>query len=325
VDPSPAPRLQFAVVREDPRIEADLVAEFASRRVLLIASGGCTALHLRARFPDLDLTLVDANRAQLAHVQSKLDALADGARGPDADPAGWNIGADDPEGLHERGNFERLFRLFRAALDLFVMAPSERRRLLTDAAATAAPLTEAAYWPAAFAAAFSDELLQAMFGPAATQHAPPGSYPAYFRRRIEAGLAAADRAANPWLHHVLLGHHLSDRAAWPPFLQQPPRDLRPFATIAGTLADVPSFAPYDLVGLSNVLDWTDAAGCYALGRRLAAELRPGAAVLWRQLNDPRPLAEVFLPEIVCDPERDARLTQRERSLFYDHVHFGIRQ
>lgn len=325
MDPSPTPLPQFAVVREDPRLEAELIAEFAPRRVLLIASGGCTALHLRARFPELDLTLVDANQAQLAHVQRKLDALAGGARGPDRDPAGWNIGVDDPAGLHERGNFERLFRLFRAALDLFVMPAAERRRLLADASAAASPLTDAAYWAAAFATAFHDELLQAMFGPAAIQHARPGSYPAYFRRRIEAGLAADDRTTNPWLHHVLLGHYLTDRAAWPPFLQQPPRDLRPFVTIAGTLADVPSFAPYDLVGLSNVLDWTDAAGCHALARRLAAELRPGAMVLWRQLNDPRRLAEAFLPEIVCDPGRDARLTQRERSLFYDRVHCGIRR
>lgn len=316
--------LQFAVVREDPRLESDLVHERRPRRVLLVASGGCTALHLRARFPQLALTLVDSNPAQLAHVQHKLDALACDTRRPAAAPALWNIGEPDPEGLHERGNFERLFRLFRGMLDLFVLPAEQRRQLCSDPTADCHALLEHRYWRAAFSCTFGDEVLQAMFGPAATQHAPHGSYPDYFRRRLEAGLAAPDRTTNPWLHHVLLGHYLTDPHAWPPFLREPPRELRPFEVIAGDLAAVPSFAPFDLVSLSNVLDWTDDAGCRALARRLGDELCSGAAVLWRQLNDPRPLAALFAPRIVCDPARDAQLPARERSLFYDQVHLGLR-
>ena len=52
-------RVQFAVVREDPRIERALVEEHRPRRALLVASGGCTAMALRAWFPDLEVVLVD--------------------------------------------------------------------------------------------------------------------------------------------------------------------------------------------------------------------------------------------------------------------------
>lgn len=313
-------RLQFAVVREDPRLEADLIAERGARHALLVGSAGCTALHLRARFPALAITLVDLNPAQLAHVQRKLDALAGGRP-----PAAWNVGTDDPDGLHEAGNFERLFRLFRTVLDLFVLPADERAARLADPQARWDDVLRHPYWRVAFATAFGDELLLAMFGPNAIQHAPPGSYPDYFRRQLEAGLAAGDRAVNPWLHHVLLGRYRDDPAAWPPFLREPPADLRPFASLTAGLLDVPSFAPFDFVSLSNVLDWMDDASCRALLGRLGAELRPGATVLWRQLNDPRPLTGYAAAAFTFDAAADAERTRRERSLFYDRVHTGTRR
>lgn len=318
--PFPPTRLQFAVVREDPRIEQELIAERRPQHALLIASGGCTALHLRRQFPELAITLVEMNPAQLAHVQRKLDALA----APLA-PARWNVGTDDPTALHECGNFERLFRLFRTVLDLFVLPADERARRCADPHANWDDVVQHPYWPVAFATAFGDEMLLAMFGPNAIQHAERGSYPAYFRRRIEAGLAADDRTHNPWLHHVLLGHYLPDAKAWPPFLQQPPRDLQPFPTIAQSLLDVPSFAPFDFVSLSNVLDWMDDAACRTLLQRLGTELRPGSTILWRQLNDPRHLIGHCAPAFAFDPGRDELLTRRERALFYDQVHAGTKR
>lgn len=309
--------LQFAVVREDPRLEAALVRELGARRLLLVASGGCTALHLRAAAPDTEIVLVEPNPAQVAHVDAKLQALARFT------PAAFNIGTDDPAALHECGNFERLFRVFRAVLDQFVVTADERRARCADPRADWRDVTTHRYWPVAFTTAFADELLLAMFGPAAVQHAVRGSYPGYFQRRLEAGLAAADRATNPWLHHVLLGHYLADEAAWPPFLRERPGDLRPFAVLPHDLLAVKSFADFDFVHLSNVLDWMDDAACRALADRLARELRPGAAILWRQLNDPRPLIGYFAPAFAFDAARDGELTTRERALFYDQVHLGV--
>lgn len=315
----PRSPLQFAVVREDPRVEAMLIDELGCRRVLLVGSGGCTALALRGSHPAVGVTLVEPNPAQVAHVQRKLAALAR------FEAERFNVGNDDHEGLSECGNFERLFRVFRAVLDEFVLSAGERASRLVQPDAQWADVFAHPYWPVAFDLAFADAMLLTMFGPAAVQHAAPGSYPAWFRARIESGLRADDRPTNPWLHHVLLGRYLDDPAAWPPFLRQPPRDLRPFPVLPCTLQEVPSFAAFDLVQLSNVLDWLGDDECRLLAARLAEELPAGAAVLWRQLNDPRPLCEYFAPAFAFDVARDARLLARERSLFYDRVHAGIRR
>ncbi|MCA8955396.1 MAG: DUF3419 family protein [Planctomycetes bacterium] len=315
-----APRpLQFAAVREDPRIEERLLRMADARHVLLVGSGGCTALYLRARFPGLPLTVVEPNPAQVDHLAHKLEALAR------FDPARFNVGNADSTGLQECGNFETLFRLFRGALDLFVIPADQRESRCGRADSDWSDVIAHPYWPVAFAVAFGDEILRAMFGPGAVQHASPGSYPRYFRARIEAGLAAGDCASNPWLHHVLLGKYLPHSSAWPPFLRSPPADLGPFPVIAAPLLEVASFAPFDFVHLSNVMDWMDDDGCRALARRLGAELPPGARVLWRQLNDPRDLMGLFADEFEFSAALDAELTADERSLFYNQVHAGTKR
>jgi hypothetical protein len=117
---SPRNRLQFAVTREDPNVELEVLARFPRSRLLLIASGGCTALTLRAVMPDAHITLVDANPEQLAHVDRKLAALRD-LRGADRLRA-FNVGEpSDPSGLSECGNFESLFRGLRGFVQDFVL------------------------------------------------------------------------------------------------------------------------------------------------------------------------------------------------------------
>lgn len=311
--------LQFAAVREDPGIEEQVLREAGARRALIVGSAGCTALHLHAAIPELEIQLVDPNPAQLRHVELKQRALASFV------PTRFNIGTADPQGLHECGNFERLFRLFRDALDRFVISADERRRRFEDESSTWDDVMQHRYWPAAYATVFSNELLVAMFGPDAVQHARPHSYPSYFRQRIEIGLRDPDRNLNPWLHHVMLGHYRETTAAWPPYLRQRPVDVRPFPEHTCTLLEVPSFEPFDFVQLSNVMDWMDNDGCRAIAARLQAELRPGTTILWRQLNNSRDLTGHFAPAFAFDTERDASLTAAERSLFYNQVHCGVRQ
>lgn len=321
IEPLP---VQFAVVREDPRIEERIARERKSRRALLIGSGGCTALHLRAALPELQIQLIDPNPAQLRHVDAKLRALA-AADGSAASLAAFNVDATDEAGLSECGNFERLFRLLRDSLDRFVIPADERQSRLQTPGSNWDDVFGHRYWLAAFASVFHEDLLVAMFGPDAVQHAERGSYPRYFCSRIQRGLQADDRHQNPWLHHVLLGQYLPDAACWPPFLQAKHEDFTAFRTHECPLLDLPSFEDFDFVQLSNVMDWMDEASCVDLARRLVAELRPGATILWRQLNNNRDLAGHFAPAFAFDAERDARLTEQERSLFYNQVRCGIRQ
>jgi S-adenosylmethionine-diacylglycerol 3-amino-3-carboxypropyl transferase len=285
--------LQFAIVREDPEVECALVERFRPRRVVLVASGGCTGLTLAARFPGLDLTLVDPNPAQIAHVEAKVAALR----------AGETDRFLSPDGLSAGGNFEALFGVLRHALRTFVGEP--------DAILADAPVDHP-YWPVAFDLAFSDSLLHAMFGPDATQHAPPGSYPAYFRARLERGLSDPSRHENRFLHHILFGHYLPH--APPPFLGL--RDPR-MTLVAGRLEDVD---PGDMVHLSNVFDWMapDAVA------RLAAHARTARVVTWRQLNNTRDLAPLF-PDHTFDAPFEDALLAGEKSLFYARLRVGVRR
>jgi len=60
-------QLAFAQVREDPFLDASIATRLpAGARVLMIASGGCTAAYLAAVPQIGSLHVVDANPAQLA-------------------------------------------------------------------------------------------------------------------------------------------------------------------------------------------------------------------------------------------------------------------
>lgn len=317
--------LQFAVVREDPRVERDVIAEFSPRRALLVASGGCTALAFAVEFDSIDFTLVDPNPAQIAHVRSKMSAVLD----PRVPLAQFGVENDDASALHECGNFERLFRSLRNFLDVFVVSAEDRSaRLRNDD--DWEDVFEAPYWRVAFDLAFSDGMLSTMFGDAAVQHAVAGSYPGYFRRQIEAALRRGDRGHNPFLSHLLLGKYLGDERDWPDYLRAH-RGAKPFAgaasvprVIDGTLLEVPDFGAFDFVQLSNVLDWMDDESCARLIERLGNELATNAVVIWRQLNDPRDLRALFGRRFVFDRARDARLLASDRSMFYDRIHVGVR-
>ncbi len=305
--------LKFAVVREDPQIELALASEPGVRRVLVVASGGCTALSLKHALPGLQVDAFDANPDQLQHVQDKAEAIGQSA---------WtrlNIEDPDPAGLSQCGAFERLFRILRCSLRELVagegleryFAPAcpahERRQLV--ARWTASP-----YWPAVFETAFNARLLEALFGPEATQHAEPGSYPAYFQQAFARGLAAHDGSTNPFLQSILLGCYTSDAA--PAFLRSG-TGLR-VGLIEGGLDQVPELESYDLVHLSNIFDWCDDA-LVARWAELLQGLRPGARLSIRQLNNRRALAGFFASSFCFDPTASRAATRSERSLFYQQV------
>ena len=175
---APTPPLKFAVVREDPELEVALCQRLGARAVVTVASGGCTALTLAARLPELAITAFDLNPTQLAHLGAKQAAAARG------DLRALNVEDADPAGLNACGAFEGLFRVLRQTV-VDLVTPAERLEALFDPGssagerqAIAAEMMRSPYWPAVFTTAFNDGLLHAMFGPAATQHARPGFVPA---------------------------------------------------------------------------------------------------------------------------------------------------
>ena len=305
--------LKFADVREDPAIEAALVHQTGSDAVLLVASAGCTALTLAQRFPDVALTVFDWNPLQLAHVQHKSRAAMNG------DLRALNVGTDDPRGLNQRGEFEGLFRTLRGFVEEFV-APAADIGAYFRGDLDPSEWLSSPYWEAAFETAFNTPFLHAMFGPAATQHAEPGSYPAYFRRAFERGLRRSDGRHNPFLQHVLLGAYLPEDA--PAYVRS--RSPASIEAVLGSLPDVPDLSRFGLVSLSNLFDWSDDAHTSACADALGT-LRPGAAILIRQLNNQRNLRAFFEPAFTFDDGLGASLWDQDRSLFYNRIEVGFRR
>lgn len=307
-------RPQFAVVREDPELEAELVVRSEARSVLLVASGGCTALTLARRWPSLEVVAFDLNPAQLAHCREKA---------AERDLRRLNVEDADPAGLNQRGAFEGLFRVLRGVLLEFVTSAEEVEHFFAAEPASRATLLARwrahPYWSTAFALAFGDALLNTMFGPAATQHAEPGSYPGYFQRVFERGLAAPDAERNPFLQHVLLGCYR--RADAPAYVFGSGGDV---TWVEGDLLAVPDLERFAVVSLSNVFDWSDDALVAAWAARLRSALRPGALVLMRQLNNQRGLRRFFESDFVFDEHLGAALLARDRSLFYERVEVARR-
>lgn len=314
-------RLSFAVVREDFELEASLIERIGARSALVVASGGCTALSLLARFPALEVVGFDINPAQLDHTRLK---AATARRGGLAE---LGVGNGDEQALHQRGEFEKLFRLLRAGVEQLVASRSgverffsphtreaERRSLLGGWVASP-------YWAPLFVSVFHDELLRAMFGPAATQHAAPGSYPPYFQGVFERGLRRPEAHRNPFLQHILLGHYLPGDE--PLFLRSPA--ARDPGLVLGSLPDVPGLERFDLFSLSNVLDWSDDAGVEAWARALRERARPGSVILIRQLNNRRDVRRFFSPDFRFDDALGQALFEQDRSLFYERIEVGVRE
>ena len=180
------------------------------------------------------------------------------------------------------------------------------------------------YWSVAFDLYFSDSLLNAMFGPDATQHAYPGSYPRYFQALFEKGLTSATAFDNYFLHHVFLGYYLQRPASLPYYLLSPPADYR-FQMIEGTLDRVPDLQRFDLISLSNIMDWMPLVEITSLIRYLQNAMRSGASVLYRQLNNYTDLSTDFGGSYAFNQALGVRFQETERSLFYSSVHVGKRR
>jgi S-adenosylmethionine-diacylglycerol 3-amino-3-carboxypropyl transferase len=301
--------LKFAVVREDPAVELDLAQRTNARRLLTVASGGCTALSLKHALPTLEVHAFDLNPDQLAHCRARALAIAEGRH------TELNVRDASPAGLSQCGEFEKLFRVLRDALLELVMPVAELEQFFSagsDRVALLAKWRQLPYWSSAFESAFTESLLHAMFGPDATRHAPRGSYPAYFQRVFERGLSQPGAASNPWLQHVLLQRY----EAPPAFLTS--GRLHEVHWHEGTLTSVPELSRFDVVSLSNIFDWSDESLVVSWAEALEA-LPRGSLVVWRQLNNQRDWRPHFAPNFVEETALSKRWSEDERALFYERV------
>lgn len=283
--------LQFGITREDPEIELTLIRQFGLKHMLAICSGGDTLLAVKAAHPEVSVTGLDFNPNQLNHFKNKLL---------------------NKETLAE-GNFESLFKLWRNFFNEFVLTLEDTKRLFCDGG-DLEKIFQNKYWSVSFDLFFHESFLRAMFGEAAIQHAPKGSYPRYFQNAFTRGLRADSFQKNPFLQHLFFGKFTDVQSYYRTKLSS-----SDFNLIEGMLSDVKNLSQYDLVQLSNIFDWSSIDEIKACCRLLDKELKPGAMVLIRQINNESPVAEYLGPNFKIHQALGDELQRNDRSLFYSKI------
>lgn len=308
--------IQFAVVREDPQIEMDIVSQFQLKRATLIGSGGCTFFCLKALNPAIEISLIEPNAAQIALTKAKIEAFKT------SKDLRQQFGIENAHGksLIECGNFESLFRQFRFFAQEFIISESEiEESFRADSPQIWEQVFTHRYWQTAFDLFFSDSILRTMFGEAAIQHAPKNSYPAYFRRVLEKGLRRKDAACNYFLHHIFLGRYLADENALPYYLVNLPKNFD-FEIFNGFAQDYDGWTGKQLAHFSNIFDWCDEAIVRKIIGRAAENLEKGSVVVFRQLNNYKNYRALFGRAFRWLDTRET--LENDRSLFYEKIEIG---
>lgn len=315
-----AERIRFATSLDDPRLEADLLPRAMSKRALVVAGGGCSALTLALRYPDVAFTAFDPDPAQIAHVRAKKEASER------RDLALLNVGDEAIEGLNASGALEAVFRGFRERVQATV-APREelatffaRDKPLTELDAMVRGWINHPGWVAACAASFGDEL-RAVLGTEAERHLE-GTWAEHVQKSLERGLRRDAAPENPFLSLVLLGMYGAERE---PYYVRNGGVPVPLQLVEGKLADVPDLGSYDLISLSSSLDLASDDELKETVAILARALRPGAAVFVRQLGCRRSVRPFFEGAFWFDASTGRRFAERDRSLLHHRFEIAVRR
>jgi S-adenosylmethionine-diacylglycerol 3-amino-3-carboxypropyl transferase len=343
--------IAFAQVREDALQDRWVTEQVTGgAEVLMVASGGCTAAYLAGVPTVRRLHLVDPNPAQLALARLKLRLLATSLSERLAVLGHAPIPADqrrrrlnlelDALGLPENslgppefvagvgpdhaGRYERLFVHLRQALGeqaasldavLQMRDPAEQSKAVAPETPLGRALDEG------FDQVMSLENLVRLFGEGATRNRVE-PFARHFARRTRHVLATFHAADNPYLWQMWCGRYPAD--ALTPWLHLPPTSPLPPITWVNAFMDqalraVPG--DFDVVHLSNILDWLSHEEARTTLELAWAALRPGGWVIIRQLNstlDIPGLGERFR----WQPEAAAPLHAGDRSFFYRALHLG---
>jgi S-adenosylmethionine-diacylglycerol 3-amino-3-carboxypropyl transferase len=311
-------KIQFAVVREDPQLELDLMALFGLKSAVIIGSGGCTAISLKTKDPDIRLSIIEPNPAQIKLIKEKIEILQQRSLFDAQEIIGTGQNS-----LIETGNFESLFKMLRTFIYEFVLSIEDFKQLLESGDATQwQEHFQNRYWRTAFELFFSESLLVSMFGKAAIQYAPKNSYPGYFRKLIEKGIMRSDARHNYFLHHIFFGQYCSEKESLPLYLQKETlnTEMSFHSCFAHEFMDYENFG---LVGLSNILDWSSQNEVERIGQLISNSMRKGSVLLFRQLNNSTDFTVQF-EGFEWQDELEEDLLKKDRSLFYSKICVGIK-
>lgn len=306
----------FAQVREDAELDLAMARRAGPRAsVVMVASGGCTAAALAGSPHVARIHLVDPNPSQVALCRLKLR---------------WLQSREIRERLellgHEPMNSGIRSRIVAAELESLglpprILGPLEFvGRFGPDFIGRYERVFEQLRRRLAFRETMSLPNLVALFGTAATANRRM-PFSEHFRVQTRRALARWTVSENPYLSQMLRGRFDGARTPW---LCAPRRTVLP--RISWAVEDMQSALhraerEFDLVHLSNILDWCSPQEARTTLRLARRALRPGGRLIVRQLNSTLRIPELG-EGIEWDRIAGREFRRRDRSFFYRKIHVG---
>ncbi len=175
----------------------------------------------------------------------------------------------------------------------------------------------------AFADVMALPKLIQIFGPDATANRVM-PFSEHFLAQTRAALASYPAAQNPFLHEIFLGHFIGP--LWPWLYIQQDAGLCPVNYSCDAMQEIlrsQSDQSYDLIHLSNILDWIKPDQAAELLHDSWRCLTKGGMVVIRQLNSSLdiPAASSKLRWL---KDLSDELHRGDRSFFYRALHVGMR-
>jgi S-adenosylmethionine-diacylglycerol 3-amino-3-carboxypropyl transferase len=349
-------RLFFAQVREDPCAELAALRPGPDDDVVVVSSGGCTALSLLAGGAGR-VVAVDLNATQNHLVELKTAATTLGARDavaflgalPSArrretyaslrealTPAArryWDNRAGQVNaGVIGAGVSERFIAGVVAALKLAVHPRARIERLLAcrtldEQRALFEREWSTRRWRALFALLCNRAMLRNTYPAQFFEHVENPSFARHFRALAERAITELPVSSNYFLHQMLAGRYpVEELNGVPPYLSEPGAAAVASARERLVLVDgsvtayLRARAPssVQVFALSNICEWMTPPDVDALFRQVLRTAAPGARLVYRNFVGWTDLPE-WCERIVPDHQLSERLSREDRSLMQRRV------
>ena len=349
-------RLFFAQVREDPRVELAALRPGPDDEVVVVSSGGCTALSLLAAGAGR-VVAVDLNATQNHLVELKTAAASLGARDAiaflGAQPSArrrvtytslrdaltaearryWDRRASAVDaGVLGVGVSERFIGSVVAALLLAVHPRSRVERLLAcrtilEQRALFEREWSTRRWRALFTLLCNRFVLRNTYPSQFFEHVENPSFALHFRGLAERAITELPVSSNYFLHQMLAGRYpVGEPDGVPPYLSDRGAAVvassrEKLTLVDGSMTTYLSARPtgsVNVFALSNICEWMTPPEVDALFREVVRTAAPGARLVYRNFLGWTELP-AWCERIVPDHDLSERLSREDRSLMQRRV------